>query len=185
MIWIKTRISKPLGRGSSQGAHKVMKLLPLFRLRGESGSGAMGGQEMGPSADDSGPLSDPDDQDFSTDVIMDEGEVLIGQVEEWRTDDEIADKYAYVETCEGKNIEYDFVGVNMNDLRSYVFGDAPPDEITDPIKIPEEIRLASHKWFKSLPDQTQKKRYVNTKGEYTGQIISWDFDEQHSLVMIK
>ncbi|KAM0014586.1 hypothetical protein Hdeb2414_s0034g00725481 [Helianthus debilis subsp. tardiflorus] len=162
-----------------------MKLLPLFRLRGESGSGAMGGQEMGPSADDSGPLSDPDDQDFSTDVIMDEGEVLIGQVEEWRTDDEIADKYAYVETCEGKNIKYDFVGVNMNDLRSYVFGDAPPDEITDPIKIPEEIRLASHKWFKSLPDQTQKKRYVNTKGEYTGQIISWDFDEQHSLVMIK
>ncbi|MFS7963824.1 hypothetical protein Hanom_Chr08g00742841 [Helianthus anomalus] len=145
---------------------------------------------MGPSAaDDSGSLSDPDDHDdleLSSDVILDEGDVLIGAVEEWRTDDEIADNFAYVQTFKGKNIEYDSVGaVNMNDLRSYVFGDALPEEITDPIQIPEEIRLASHKWFKSLPDQNQKKSYVNANGEYTGHIISWDFDEQHSLVMIK
>ncbi|KAF5780756.1 hypothetical protein HanXRQr2_Chr11g0475621 [Helianthus annuus] len=174
-------------QGEQPRSSQAFEAATIAQVEGESGSGAMAGQDMGPSvADDSGSLSDPDDHDFSSDVILDEGDVLIGPVEEWRTDDEIAEKFAYVETCKGKNIEYDSVGaVNMNDLRSYVFGDAPPDEITDPIQIPEEICLASHKWFKSLPDQTQKKSYVNTKGEYTGQIISWDFDEQQSLVMIK
>ncbi|MFS8024823.1 hypothetical protein Hanom_Chr16g01467901 [Helianthus anomalus] len=47
------------------------------------------------------------------------------------------------------------------------------------------VRMETRKWFKSLPDQTQKKRYVNTKGEYKGQIKSWDFEEQHSLVINK
>ncbi|MFS7931295.1 hypothetical protein Hanom_Chr04g00354311 [Helianthus anomalus] len=174
-------------KGEQQRTSQASETTTIAQVKGESGSGATAGQDMGPSvADDFGSLSDPDDHELSSDVILDEGDILIGPVEEWRTDDEIADKFYYVETCKGKNIEYDSVGVaNMNDLRSYVFGDAPPDKITDPIQIPEEMRLASHIWFKSLPDQTQKKSYVNTKGEYTGRIISWDFDEQHSLVMIK
>ncbi|MFS8024829.1 hypothetical protein Hanom_Chr16g01467961 [Helianthus anomalus] len=138
-----------------------------------------------PSTDDYGSLSDPDDHDFFADVILGEGDVLVGTVEEWRTDDEIADKYGYVETCKGKNIEYESVGANMDDLISYVFRYAPPDEITNPLQIPEEIRVETRKWFKSLPNQTQKKKYVNAKGEYTGQIKSWDFEEQHSLVIIK
>ncbi|MFS7898714.1 hypothetical protein Hanom_Chr00s028225g01767661 [Helianthus anomalus] len=49
----------------------------------------------------------------------------------------------------------------------------------------DAVRLAPRKWLKPLPDQTQKKRCVNTKGEYLGQIRSWEFDEQHSLVTIK
>ncbi|MFS8004025.1 hypothetical protein Hanom_Chr13g01220761 [Helianthus anomalus] len=89
-------------------------------LQGESGSGAKTGQDKCPSADDFGSLSDPGDHDFSTDVILGEGDVLVDIVEELRTFDEIPDKYDYVETCKGKNIEYESVGVNMNDLRSYV-----------------------------------------------------------------
>ncbi|KAF5780825.1 hypothetical protein HanXRQr2_Chr11g0476361 [Helianthus annuus] len=60
-----------------------------------------------------------------------------------------------------------------------------PEEIYNPIRVPEEVNLAARKWFKPLPDETQWKRYIKTKGEYSGQIRSWDFDEQHSLVMIK
>ncbi|KAF5783979.1 hypothetical protein HanXRQr2_Chr11g0514221 [Helianthus annuus] len=60
-----------------------------------------------------------------------------------------------------------------------------PEEIFNPIRILEEVSLAAHKWFRNLPDETQRKRYLSTKGEYSGQIRSWDFDKQHGLVMIK
>ncbi|MFS7952994.1 hypothetical protein Hanom_Chr07g00613441 [Helianthus anomalus] len=138
-------------QGEQPRSSQASETATIAQVEGESGSGATAGQDMGPSAaDDSGSLSDPDDHDdheLSSNVFLDEGDVLIGQVEEWRTDDEIADKFSYVETCKGKNIEYDSVGaVTMNDLRNYVFGDASPDKITDPIQIPKEIRLASHKW---------------------------------------
>ncbi|MFS7964352.1 hypothetical protein Hanom_Chr08g00749261 [Helianthus anomalus] len=40
-------------------------------------------------------------------------------------------------------------------------------------------------WLKAPPlDVTKKKRYINTIGEYSGQIWSWDFDERHRLIMI-
>ncbi|MFS7967456.1 hypothetical protein Hanom_Chr09g00785951 [Helianthus anomalus] len=50
------------------------------------------------------------------------------------------------------------VDVNIDDLRSFVFGNALPEEIPNPKKVPEE---------------------------YTRQIRSWDFDEQHNLIMVK
>ncbi|KAJ0609061.1 hypothetical protein HanRHA438_Chr03g0136751 [Helianthus annuus] len=113
-----------------------------------------------------------------------DGEVVEELVEDWRTDDELAGKFEFIETAQGERIEYESLPVNSDNIRSFVFGSEMPEEIYNPIRVSEEVSLAARKWFKPLPNETQRKRYINTKGEYSGQIRSWDFDE-HSLVMIK
>ncbi|KAJ0519762.1 hypothetical protein HanIR_Chr10g0451851 [Helianthus annuus] len=100
-------------------------------------------------------------------------------------DDDLAGKFSFIETAKGKTIEYESLSVNSDILRSFVFSVEMPEEIFNPIRVPEEVSVAARRWFRVLPDDTQRKRYLSTKGEYSGQILSWDFDERHGLVMIK
>ncbi|KAF5797658.1 hypothetical protein HanXRQr2_Chr07g0283241 [Helianthus annuus] len=153
------------------------------QVEGES-SGAAAEGDKGPVDADTGALSDSE-LDPAVDLVLGGGEVVEELVEDWRTDDELAGKFEFIETAQGKRIEYESLPINIDDIRSFVFGSEMPEEIYNPIRVPEEVSLAARKWFKPLPDETQRKRYINTKGEYSGQIRSWDFDEQHDLVMIK
>ncbi|KAM0028940.1 hypothetical protein Hdeb2414_s0018g00520041 [Helianthus debilis subsp. tardiflorus] len=118
-------------------------------------------------------------------LVLEPEEVVEETFEDWRTDDDLAGKFSFIETAKGKTIEYESLPVNSDILRSYVFGVEMPEEIFNPIRVPEEVSVAVRRWFRVLPDDTQRKRYLSTKGEYSGQIRSWDFDEQHGLVMIK
>ncbi|KAF5802117.1 hypothetical protein HanRHA438_Chr06g0265111 [Helianthus annuus] len=158
--------------------------------------GVEAGKDKGKADAESGSSSDSDDIDIAAELNnddLDEDDVAEGIVEDWKLDDEIADKFNFVETGKGKSIEYmldtipgaESVAVNIDDLRGYVFGDALPDKIPNPVRVPEEVRQVPRKWLKPLLDQIQKKRYVNTKRECSGQIRSWDFDKKHSLIMIK
>ncbi|KAJ0616767.1 hypothetical protein HanIR_Chr02g0094151 [Helianthus annuus] len=140
-------------------------------VEGES-SGAVTGGDKGPV-------------EAVAEVILEPGEVAEGTFEDWRTDDDLAGKFSFIETAKGKSIQYESLPVNSDILRSYVFGVEMPEEIFNPLRVPEEVSAATRRWFRVLPDDTQRKRYLSTKGEYSGQIRSWDFDEQHGLVMIK
>ncbi|KAM0004998.1 hypothetical protein Hdeb2414_s0223g00838741 [Helianthus debilis subsp. tardiflorus] len=196
MIWIRTRILKPLSKREQPKSSQASGAATSAQDEEESGKGAEAGKDKGKADVESGSSSDSDDIDTAAELnndYLDEDDVVEGIMEDWKLDDEIADKFDFVETGKGKSIEYtldiipgaESVEVNIDDLRDYVFGDALPDKILNPVRVPEEVRLAPRKWLKLLPDQIQKKRYVNTKGEYSGQIRSWDFDKQHSLIMIK
>ncbi|KAJ0733711.1 hypothetical protein HanPI659440_Chr11g0411381 [Helianthus annuus] len=143
-------------------------------VEGES-SGAAAGGDKGPVESDTGALSDSE-LDHAADLVLGSGEVVEEMVEDWRTDDDLAGKFNFIETAKGKRIEYDSLPVNSDVIRGFVFGCEMPEEIFNPIRIPEEVSLAAHKWFRNLPDETQRKRYLSTKGEYSGQIRSWDFD---------
>ncbi|KAM0066376.1 hypothetical protein Hdeb2414_s0002g00048301 [Helianthus debilis subsp. tardiflorus] len=140
-------------------------------VEGES-SGAVTGGDKGPV-------------EAVAEVILEPGELAEGTFEDWRTDDDLAGKFIFIETAKGKSIRYESLPVNSDILRSYVFGVEMPEEIFNPLRVPEEVSAAARRWFRVLPDDTQRKRYLSTKGEYSGQIRSWDFDEQHGLVMIK
>ncbi|KAM0024085.1 hypothetical protein Hdeb2414_s0022g00611611 [Helianthus debilis subsp. tardiflorus] len=140
-------------------------------VEGESSGAAAGG--------DKGPV------EAVAELVLEPGEVVEETFEDWRTDDDLAGKFSFIETAKGKTIEYESLPVNSDILRSYVFGVEMPEEIFNPIRVPEEVSVATRRWFRVLPDDTQRKRYLSTKGEYSGQIRSWDFDEQHGLVMIK
>ncbi|KAJ0681756.1 hypothetical protein HanPI659440_Chr16g0639661 [Helianthus annuus] len=140
-------------------------------VEGES-SGAAAGGDKGPAEADA-------------ELVLGAGEVVEETFEDWRTDDDLAGKFSFIETAKGKTIEYESLPVNSDIIRSFVFGVEMPEEIFNPIRIPEEVSVAARRWFRDLPDDTQRKRYLSTKGEYSRQIRSWDFDEQHGLVMIK
>ncbi|KAJ0586709.1 hypothetical protein HanIR_Chr04g0154851 [Helianthus annuus] len=140
-------------------------------VEGES-SGAVTGGDKGPV-------------EAVAEVILEPGEVAVGTFEDWHTDDDLAGKFSFIETAKGKSIQYESLPVNSDILRSYVFGAEMPEEIFNPLRVPEEVSAAARRWFRVLQDDTQRKRYLSTKGEYSGQIRSWDFDEQHGLVMIK
>ncbi|KAM0044485.1 hypothetical protein Hdeb2414_s0010g00353861 [Helianthus debilis subsp. tardiflorus] len=140
-------------------------------VEGES-SGAVTGGDKGPV-------------EAVAEVVLEPGEVAVGTFEDWRTDDDLTGKFSFIETAKGKSIQYESLPVNSDILRSYVFGVEMPEEIFNPLRVPEEVSAAARRWFRVLPVDTQRKRYLSTKGEYSGQIRSWDFDEQHGLVMIK
>ncbi|KAM0047213.1 hypothetical protein Hdeb2414_s0009g00325831 [Helianthus debilis subsp. tardiflorus] len=140
-------------------------------VEGESSGATTGG--------DKGPV------EAVAELVLEPGEVVEETFEDWRTDDDLAGKFSFIETAKGKTIEYESLPVNSDILRSYVFGVEMSEEIFNPIRVPEEVSVAARRWFRVLPDDTQRKRYLSTKGEYSGQIRSWDFDEQHGLVMIK
>ncbi|KAF5782342.1 hypothetical protein HanXRQr2_Chr11g0494751 [Helianthus annuus] len=166
----RTRIPTQRSRGEQSRSARAPEAATSAQVEGES-SGAAAGGDKGPVDADTGALSDSE-LDPAVDLVLGDGEVVEELVEDWRTDDELAGKFKFIETAQGKRIEYESLPVNS-------------DEIYNPIRVPEEVSLAARKWFKPLPDETQRKRYINTKGEYSGQIRSWDFDKQHSLVMIK
>ncbi|KAJ0790349.1 hypothetical protein HanPI659440_Chr05g0214451 [Helianthus annuus] len=154
----------------SRSARAPEAATPTY-VEGESSGAATGG--------DKGPV------EAVAELVLEPGEVVEETFEDWRTYDDLAGKFSFIETAKGKTIEYESLPVNSDILRSYVFGVEMPEEIFNPIRVPEEVSVAARRWFRVLPDDTQRKRYLSTKGEYSGQIRSWDFDEQHGLVMIK
>ncbi|KAJ0578632.1 hypothetical protein HanIR_Chr05g0250121 [Helianthus annuus] len=174
---------------SKQGEESRSKRAPeaatSAHVEGESSGAAAGGDKGPVDVDaDAGAISDSE-LDPAAELVLGAGEVVEEMVEDWRTDDDLAGKFNFIETAKGKRIEYESLPVNSDVISGFVFGCEMPEEIFNPIRIPEEVSVAAHKWFRNLPDDTQRKRYLSTKGEYSGQIRSWDFDEQHGLVMIK
>ncbi|MFS7904845.1 hypothetical protein Hanom_Chr01g00040841 [Helianthus anomalus] len=91
-----------------------------------------------------------------------------GIVENWKSDDEIAGKFDYVEIGKGDSIVYtakaipcvESVDGNINDLRNYIFGNAPLEEVPNPKKVTKEVRLASQKWLNPFPLDGTQKRFI-------------------------
>ncbi|MFS7939974.1 hypothetical protein Hanom_Chr05g00458221 [Helianthus anomalus] len=122
---------------------------------GESGSGAGVDKGKDPIEAESRLSSDSDDEDtatehFLTNDDLDKDDEVEGIVEDWKLDDEIAENIDHVEVAKGDSIVYtletipgvESVDVNLDDIREYVFADAPPEEILNPEKVPEEVRQA-------------------------------------------
>ncbi|KAJ0830137.1 hypothetical protein HanPSC8_Chr15g0651741 [Helianthus annuus] len=170
-------------QGEQSRSARAPEAATSAHVEGES-SGAAAGGDKGPVDSDTGALSDSE-LDPAADLVLGAGKVVEEMVEDWQTDDDLAGKFNFIETAKGKRIEYESLPVNGDVIRGFVFGCEMPEEIFNPIRILEEVSVVAHKWFRNLPDDTQRKRYLSTKGEYSGQIRSWDFDEQHGLVMIK
>ncbi|XP_035840433.1 uncharacterized protein LOC110906530 [Helianthus annuus] len=170
-------------QGEQSRSARAPEAATSAHVEGES-SGAAAGGDKGPVDSDISALSDSE-LDPAAELVLGAGEVVEEMVEDWRTDDDLTGKFNFIETAKGKRIEYESLPVNSDVIRGFVFGCEMPKEIFNPIRIPEEVSVAAHKWFRNLLDETQRKRYLSTKGEYSGQIRSWDFDEQHGLVMIK
>ncbi|KAJ0619725.1 hypothetical protein HanHA89_Chr02g0074501 [Helianthus annuus] len=170
-------------QGEQSRSARAPEAATSAHAEGESSGAAIGG-DKGPVDSDTGVLSDSE-LDPAADLVLGAGEVVEEMVEDWRTDDDLAGKFSFIETAKGKRIEYESLPVNSDVIRGFVFGCEMPEENLNPIRISEEVNVAAHKWFRNLPDDTQRKRYLSTKGECSGQIRSWDFNEQHGLVMIK
>ncbi|MFS7896594.1 hypothetical protein Hanom_Chr08g00705581 [Helianthus anomalus] len=83
----------------------------------------------------------------------------------------------------GENVSYTMnvqsiegVEVDFEDLWGVAHNDTPIEANPNPEPIPEEVQRVL--WLRVPPlDLTQKKRFGRIRGEYSGQIRSWDFDE--------
>ncbi|MFS8024783.1 hypothetical protein Hanom_Chr16g01467481 [Helianthus anomalus] len=90
---------------------------------------------------------------------------VVGVVEELRSDEDIDH-------------------VDFEDFRDIAYNDPLVEANPNPESIPEEVQRVL--WLRAPPpDLTQKKRFGSIRGEFSGQIRSWDFDEQNNLVLVK
>ncbi|MFS8006503.1 hypothetical protein Hanom_Chr14g01249941 [Helianthus anomalus] len=70
------------------------------------------------------------------------------------------------------------------ELRDLAYKDTPVEVNPNPEQVLEEVQRVL--WLRDPPPNlTQKKWCGDIRGEYSGQIRSWDFDSQNNLVMIK
>ncbi|MFS7997917.1 hypothetical protein Hanom_Chr12g01147641 [Helianthus anomalus] len=142
---------------------------------------------------------EPDDEDttiehYLTNDDLDKENVVEGIVEDWKSDDDVVASIDRMEIGNGEDIVYtmenisivEFADVDFKEFREHIYNDKPVEEVSNPEEVPEEVRNFLHKWLNAPPPYLmQNKRYINTRGKYSGQIRSWDFDERHRLIMIK
>ncbi|MFS7889985.1 hypothetical protein Hanom_Chr00s000006g01613421 [Helianthus anomalus] len=117
---------------------------------------------------------------------LDKEDVVEGIVEDWKSDGDVVASIDHVEIGKGEDIVYtrenvsivEFSDVDFKEFREHIYNDKPVEEVSNPEEVPEEAKNFLHKWLKAPPPYLmQKKRYINTRGKYSGQIRSWDFDE--------
>ncbi|MFS8006427.1 hypothetical protein Hanom_Chr14g01249051 [Helianthus anomalus] len=126
-------------------------------------------------------------ENFISNDDLDKDEEVVRIVEEFRPNEDV--DHAFMR--KGGNVSYSMnvesiggVEVDFGNLCGIAYNNTMVDANPNPGPIPEEIQKAL--WFRKLPlGLTQKKHFKRIKGDFSGQIRSWDWDEQNHLVLIK
>ncbi|MFS7972853.1 hypothetical protein Hanom_Chr09g00849721 [Helianthus anomalus] len=155
---------------------------------GESGGGAGSGQDKGKDSiqvDTSLSKKSVDEDILEENYLenddLDRDDVVEGVVDDWKSNDDIIADIDQVEIKKGGGITYivenlpivNFTDIDFEHFKAHIYNNEDVKEIAIPEEIPKEIGYGFFKWLKAPPlDPTQKKRYINTHGEYSGETRS-------------